>query len=105
VVGGSWPLSWLNACAVTGFTVLAYSFGYTVLEYCVFARGCFSITAFYHFSESFVVGALVPCTLFLWAINTPLASCYKSAKSWCRACSLMVINMIVCEVGQPLDEL
>jgi hypothetical protein len=33
--------------------VLAYSSGYTFLEYCVFMRGCFSFTAFYHFFESF----------------------------------------------------
>jgi hypothetical protein len=71
VVGGSWPLSWLNACAVTSCTVLAYSFGYTVLEYCVFVRDCFSFTAFYHFFESFVVGALVLCTPLLWPIHTP----------------------------------
>jgi hypothetical protein len=45
--------------------VLAYSFGYTVLEYCVFTRGYFSFTAFYHFFESFVVGALVLCTPLL----------------------------------------
>jgi hypothetical protein len=71
MVDGSWPLSWLNACAVTCCTVLAYSFGYTVLEYYVFARGCFSFTTFYYLFESFVVGALVLCTPLLWPINTP----------------------------------
>jgi hypothetical protein len=105
MVGDSWPLSWLIACAVMGCTVLAYSFGYTILEYCVFARGCFSFTAFYHFFESFVVGALVPCTPLPLAYKYPLASCCKLAKSWCRACSLVVMNMIVCEVGQSPDEL
>jgi hypothetical protein len=35
------------------------------------------------------------------AYKYPLVSYYNSAKSWCRACSLVVMNMIVCEVYQP----
>jgi hypothetical protein len=58
--------------------VLAYSFGYTVLEYYFFASGCFSFTTFYHFYEPFVVGALVLCTPVLWPINTP----WQAAKIW-----------------------
>jgi hypothetical protein len=48
-----------------GCIVLAYSFEYTILEYCVFICGSFSFTALCHFSECFVrldlFGALVLC--------------------------------------------
>jgi hypothetical protein len=37
------------------------------------------------------------------AYKCPLASCCKSAKSWCRACSLVVMNMTLCEVEEPPD--
>jgi hypothetical protein len=40
------------------------------------------------------------CSMYTapWPINIPLVSCCKSAKSWCRTCSLAAVNMIVCEV-------
>jgi hypothetical protein len=59
----------IECYAVTGCTVLAYFFGYSAFEYCVFTRGSFSFTTFCHFSECFVrldlFGALVLCTLLL----------------------------------------
>jgi hypothetical protein len=39
---------------VMGCTVLAYSFRYSIIEYCVFTCGSFSFTAFYHFFECFI---------------------------------------------------
>ena len=39
---------------VMGCTVLAYYFGYSVLEYCVYTCGSFSFTVFCHFFDCFV---------------------------------------------------
>ena len=39
---------------VMGCTVLAYYFGYSVLEYCVYTCGSFSFTTSCHFFEYFV---------------------------------------------------
>jgi hypothetical protein len=103
-VRGRWKVvvELVKCYAVMSCTVLAYSFGYTDLEYCVLKRGCFSFSAL---SLIWVFYRWCTCSMYtaFWPINTPLASCCKSAKSWCRTCSPTTMNMIVCEVEQPPD--
>jgi hypothetical protein len=99
-VGGRWWLSWLNTaqsrvaqCWHILSNILSSS---TVSSRAVAFPLLLSITS---------LNLLLLVHLFhihrSLAYKYPLASCYKSAKSWCRTCSLAAMNMIVYKVEQP----
>jgi hypothetical protein len=99
-VGGRWWLSWLNVAQprvaqfwhilsdiLSSSTVSSRTAAFSLLLF-VTSLNLLSLVHLFHVYRSL-------------AYKYPLASWCKSAKSWYRTCSLVAMNMTVCEVEQP----
>jgi hypothetical protein len=89
-VGGRWWLSWLNAAHILSSSTVSSRVVAFLLLLSITSLNLLLLVHLFHVHRSL-------------AYKYPLASCCKSAKSWCRTYSLAAMNMIVYKVEQPTD--